>query len=374
MSGFNSLNEGLRTGLLLGQAIRQGKLDEEEQRRRERMEARQDALLQMQNPGLIISEKTPATGDRPEALKTSIVAPGTESDNVKPLGGGLLMNLSERDRADAAIAEREKRQFLARLEAQHEVEKKYRKGTYDASTGMEIVETDQGLQYRPITPVGSQGEPLKGAFDRESERRANESKEEFEKRKLLAQADRDFQAIENQKNREATRSLADIKREKTPVKMSVSDEHLISTLSQANAKKISIANQIEQGFNTLSNPKTDETTKIAIGRQLLKTLNSTEGADAVGAEESKRLGSLLEFNLFSPYDALSGQGAMFGRDLKGFTEQVGESMRNVRGAVKANEKIISDIESKYGGGAVKESPSTGSTSSDDDPLDYFKKK
>jgi hypothetical protein len=345
----DSFSRGMQAGAALGAAIREGRESEERMKRQKEMDARADALLQIQNPGLEISSRVEATKDRPAAITAGVVAPGTEGDVVENLGPGYNINVSKRDRVDDAIAARENKQRMALFEAEHRMRKKFEGNKYDPTSGMQIITNEDGsVSYAPVLPQGSQGDPMKGTFDRETERRKGESDAQFEQRKLLDQAERDFKAIENAKDRDTTRSLADIKAAKTPIKMSQSDEKMVETLSTQNAKKISIANQIEQAFNTLSDPKTDEKTKVTIGKQVLKTLNSTEGADAVGVEESKRLGALLEYNFFNPKAAISGEGALVGRDLEGFKNQVGESMKNVRGAVSANEKIIREIESKYG--------------------------
>jgi hypothetical protein len=119
------------------------------------------------------------------------------------------------------------------------------------------------------------------------------------------------------------------------------NQEMIVDLAKKNASKISIANQIDSVLNEMSQPGVSDEQKIASGRQLLKTLNSTEGADAIGAEEAKRLGSMLE--LFN----VTGPGKFFSRDIQGFVEQARRTSKSVKGAVLQNNKIIQDL--KKGG-------------------------
>lgn len=108
-------------------------------------------------------------------------------------------------------------------------------------------------------------------------------------------------------------------------------------LSQKNASKIAIKNQIDAVMGNWDNLSDEQ--KIVQGRQLLKTLNSTEGADAIGAEEAKRLGGLLEFQVFN----INQPGPMFGRDLKGFKTQAKDTSTAIGRAVDANRAIIEEM-------------------------------
>ena len=90
--------------------------------------------------------------------------------------------------------------------------------------------------------------------------------------------------------------------------------------------------------------KLSDEQKIVQGRQLLKTLNSTEGADAIGAEEAKRLGGLLEYQMMN----ITQPGPMFGRDLPGFKEQAMATSKNIKNAVQSNQKIIENLTGRKG--------------------------
>jgi hypothetical protein len=114
----------------------------------------------------------------------------------------------------------------------------------------------------------------------------------------------------------------------------------IKDLAKSNASKISISNQIEGAFAGWDQMSDAE--KLQQGRQLIKTLNSTQGADAVGSEESKRLAGKLEF----AYGNLSNDNPVqFGRDLEGFKKDAELTVQAIRTAVNSNKK---EIDRAYG--------------------------
>jgi hypothetical protein len=136
-----------------------------------------------------------------------------------------------------------------------------------------------------------------------------------------------------------------------PVKMATSDEKFVDTLSTKNANKISIANQLEEGFKTLSSPTIPENEKVKEGQRLLKVLNSSEGQDAVGVDESRRLGSMLEYNfggIGGIQAKLSGTGAYIGRDLPGFTGQLKNAVSSIRKSAQQNQVEIDKVNARYG--------------------------
>jgi hypothetical protein len=129
------------------------------------------------------------------------------------------------------------------------------------------------------------------------------------------------------------------------------DQEVVKDLAKKNASKIAIANQIDSVMSNWDNLPEDQ--KVAQGRQLLKVLNSTEGADAVGNEEARRLGSKLEFALGNIFNSNPTQ---WGRDLKGFNEQALGTSKAIRGAVDANE---SEINKRYAKVGINKSPVEG---------------
>lgn len=108
---------------------------------------------------------------------------------------------------------------------------------------------------------------------------------------------------------------------------------------QTNIK--SINNEIKSALAQLSNPELSEDAKVKIGQGLLKTLNSTQGSDAVGAEESKRLGSFLEYKIAN----FTGPGSFMGRDMDQFVEQVGLTSNKLDDTMELNN---AEIDRLYG--------------------------
>jgi hypothetical protein len=113
----------------------------------------------------------------------------------------------------------------------------------------------------------------------------------------------------------------------------------IETIALKTAGKKTIKNQIDSALTLLDDPSVDENMKVTIGNQLLKTLNSSEGSDAVGAEETKRLGSLLEKKFFN----IKQPGSMFGRDIPEFVNQVKLTAGSLGQAVERNGAEIDNL-------------------------------
>lgn len=112
----------------------------------------------------------------------------------------------------------------------------------------------------------------------------------------------------------------------------------VETLSSKNANKTAIANQIDAVMGGWDQLNDDQ--KLSMGRQLLKTLNSPEGADAIGVEEANRLGSKLEFALGN---VTNSNPTQFGRDLPGFADQARNTSRFIKEAVQTNKDEIDRI-------------------------------
>lgn len=115
------------------------------------------------------------------------------------------------------------------------------------------------------------------------------------------------------------------------------DQEVVKDLSKKNASKIAIVNQIDSVLENWDNLPDDQ--KLMQGRQLIKVLNSTEGSDAVGAEEAARLGAKLEFAMGN---FTNSNPIQFGRDLPGFKSQATTTAKGIRGAIKANEGVIAE--------------------------------
>jgi hypothetical protein len=121
----------------------------------------------------------------------------------------------------------------------------------------------------------------------------------------------------------------------------------VQTLATKIATKTDIANLMDA---ELKNFKTayengDKTQAIKSGEGMLKLLNSAVSTDAVGKEEAERLGSLLSYQILN----ITGAGPVFGRDLKGFYEQVASKTNAIKQSAQSNQNRIDEIYSgKYG--------------------------
>lgn len=114
----------------------------------------------------------------------------------------------------------------------------------------------------------------------------------------------------------------------------------VETLAIKNANKRSIANQIKSGIAEWDAAKDDDQ-KLTTGLQLIKVLNSTEGADAVGKEEAERLAGYLKYKVGN----ITGPGSFMGRDLPEFRTQMESKAREIENAIAMNQ---GNIDSLYG--------------------------
>lgn len=110
---------------------------------------------------------------------------------------------------------------------------------------------------------------------------------------------------------------------------------LVENLSTKNANKISIKNQIDAVLDSVKDK--DDSSKLQAYKELLKTLNSTEGSDAVGAEEVKRLATKLEFAVGG---LKSGNYGQFGRDLSGFENDARTRSSSIGDAINRNQETV----------------------------------
>lgn len=121
-----------------------------------------------------------------------------------------------------------------------------------------------------------------------------------------------------------------------PIKVAPENQATANALAIKNANKVSIANQIEENIAAFDMAKNDND-RLALGRQMIKVLNSSEGQDAVGAEEARRLGEKLTF----AYGNLTSDDPIrFGRDLKGFRTQAIATMDALRRGADKNREVI----------------------------------
>jgi len=125
-----------------------------------------------------------------------------------------------------------------------------------------------------------------------------------------------------------------------PVKLPLENETVVKVLAKKNADSEYISNTLDSFLEKSKGYTNDQI--LTQGKQLIKTINSTLGPDATGAEEVKRLASKLEFALGNMFNDNPTQ---FGRDLTGFIEQVRDTSKIMRGTVVMNKQ---EIEKQYG--------------------------
>lgn len=118
----------------------------------------------------------------------------------------------------------------------------------------------------------------------------------------------------------------------------IDQKKIVEGLATKNASKEAIKNQMVSYYDQFKNAKSKDD-QIRIGRQMLKVLNSPEGADAIGVEEANRLGNALEVQVFN----WKGPGPLFGRDLEGFGSQVEATIGAMDGSIQANQAQIDKL-------------------------------
>lgn len=123
--------------------------------------------------------------------------------------------------------------------------------------------------------------------------------------------------------------------------LSIEDKATISKLATQTADKINIRNSIQGQLDQMkvALEAQDEDLAVSIGNGMLKTLNSTEGADAVGEGEAARLASFLQYKIAN----FTGPGSFIGRDLDKFVEQASSRLTSIDQSISDNRKEIARI-------------------------------
>jgi hypothetical protein len=130
------------------------------------------------------------------------------------------------------------------------------------------------------------------------------------------------------------------------IKLNAVDDRLVKKAADDIANKQGISDAIGYEIGVLDDPSIDEYVKRASAQNILKILNSAEGKDAVGIEESKRLGQFLEFQL-NPVKGLA-TGRLFGTDLPRFVEQISIKKEELDTRVNEGMNRVNSIYRKYG--------------------------
>ncbi len=230
-------------------------------------------------------------------------------------------------------AAEQRQRLLAEQDKQRKLQEAYAAGVTIGPDGAPVI--NQSMALSALAGEGFGQEAL--ALDTQAKAQALAKQQRDQDQ---ANKDREFK-FQQQKlaaDTAATKALqsAKLARESaTGENLPLDQKKVVETLSSKNAGKISIQNQIEavmSGWDSLTDDQ-----KYAAGGQLIKTLNSTEGADAVGEGEAKRLAGKLQFatgNLFN------SNPIQFGRDYPGFKEQALNTAAGIRKAVESNQSVI----------------------------------
>jgi hypothetical protein len=129
------------------------------------------------------------------------------------------------------------------------------------------------------------------------------------------------------------------------VKLNAVDDRLVKKFADDIANKQSISDAIGYEIGILEDPTVSEYVALNSARSIAKVLNSAEGKDAVGLEESKRL--LSELDIFGIKRAIEG-GKLFGADVDSFVEKIKIKKGELDGRVQNNMGRVNEIYQKYG--------------------------
>lgn len=121
------------------------------------------------------------------------------------------------------------------------------------------------------------------------------------------------------------------------------NQEQITLLSKEKAKKLNSFNKFDEVLKIMDDKSVSEEQKIQQAYSTLKQLNDPENSDALAREEAGRASKFLEYNIIPN---LTEPGAVLGRDLKGFRDQLVLSKQKLKGASDANDKQINEL---YGG-------------------------
>jgi hypothetical protein len=122
----------------------------------------------------------------------------------------------------------------------------------------------------------------------------------------------------------------------------IENQEQIKKLAGTVSGQKAIRNALAGDLTILNDPNVSSEQKLVHARSMIKTLNSKQGQDAVGMEESKRLASLLDFHVFN----FTQPGPMFGRaNLEEFTTQVNDMISSLDAGIEMNNQ---EIDSLYG--------------------------
>lgn len=284
-----------------------------------------------------------AQAEKLDAQKASVSAMGIPDQIERERAG------AETARIQAGAAAEKSRRDAAGILTRDGVDDLIKTGKFRVATaaepGAEARTVEEGGQSKVVYLKPTYGEERE---DRNAQATAAREANAAEKARA-AKEQRDFQLTLKFMDQEHQKSLKQFEAgmgDPSFKRLPVEDQETIKDLAGLTSKKISISNMIRSYEKRYKAAKTDED-KLAIGRQMLKVLNSSEGADAIGSEEANRLGSKLEFAMGN---FTNSNPTQFGRDLKGFETQIAATLKAVDDGVKFNRAEIARLRGHTGSG------------------------
>lgn len=148
-------------------------------------------------------------------------------------------------------------------------------------------------------------------------------------------SDKSFAAEQSRLKGENLANIANIRNQNKPQQLDIENRTTVTALATKNANANSIKNNLDSFIANVPNYTPDQI--LTQGRQLIKTLNSSQGQDAVGAEEAKRLAGKLEFAVGN---FTNSNPTQFGRDLPGFIQQVKDTSTILGQTIGRNKELI----------------------------------
>jgi hypothetical protein len=228
-----------------------------------------------------------------------------------------------------------------------------------ANQGVDLSDEDMGAINQAVD-TGEIGAGFKSLLNRQaqSKRSTNEYEKQIKSLDLeskRASIDKTRSEIEQSKlpfaqSKEAQKlAYAEELKNKAAMSGAAVNKTQIDEIARKNANVFSVKSGIDSALAQLQSDLPEEE-KIKVGQNLLKLLNSAEGSDAVGAEESKRLGSFLEWKFAN----FTQPGSFIGRDLDLFTQQVANKSKELADRITRNESGIKGLQSGQSIGQINQ--------------------
>lgn len=277
----------------------------------------------------------------------------TTEDRIREIAQGFGQGIEnfqqgqDRQRAQTLQDEALKRQqAMQAFEVESKLSDQTGRNMYGSGAGSQVMSGNNGgigamLNKAPMTPK----------YEREQRKLEKEAlKNEAEMEKLNYERNERAKDPTERDSFKEKAALLGVKNKNKPVVLPIENKTTIAALAKKNSDATYIANNLDTFLKNAENYTDDQI--LTQGKQLIKTINSTLGPDATGAEEVKRLASKLEFGLGN---FTNDNPTQFGRDLKGFRQQVKDTVDIMRGSVNMNKQ---EIERQYGRAPVSQPVST----------------